>query len=120
MTESATWPDVERRSEPRLRTLLTGRIQFDNHTSTMDCTIRSLSAHGGRVVLSEAFRLPESFNLTVPHHNQTHRAKIIWRRAESAGLALTDIEAPEHPQHHRKTPREIERARRKEMADARW
>jgi hypothetical protein len=109
-------PIADRRKAPRLRSLLTGTIHFDDHNSTMDCTVRNISAWGAKVVLPEAYRVPEEFNLVVPHHDQTHRAKVIWRQGEAAGLALSDIE--EHEAAHRLTPREAARERRKSMLDA--
>jgi hypothetical protein len=109
-------PIADRRKAPRLRSLLTGTIRFDDHNSTMDCTVRNISAWGAKVVLPEAYRVPEEFNLVVPHHDQTHRARVIWRQGEAAGLALSDIE--EHEAAHRLTPREAARERRKSMLDA--
>jgi hypothetical protein len=84
-------PMQERRRAPRLRTLLGGRLVFDDGVSTMDCTVRNLSAWGARIVLADAFRLPRSFRLVVPHHHQTHRATIVWRKGDVAGVALSDV-----------------------------
>src|SRR5882757_7546692 len=84
-------PAMDRRREPRLRSLLTGTIVFDNKC-TMDCTVRNISAYGAKVVLADAYRLPEEFNLRIPHHDQTHCAKVIWRSGDSAGFSLSDVE----------------------------
>jgi hypothetical protein len=119
MTESAIPSATERRSVPRLKTLLGGIVQFDDRKSTMDCTVRSLSAYGARIVLSEAFRVPDAFDLAIPHHDQTHRAKVVWRRGDCAGLVLSDVEEHEEPAARRRmTPRQMRRAHRKEMAAA--
>ena len=91
-------PIADRRRAPRLRSLLTGTIAFDDNNSTMDCTVRNISAWGAKIVLPDAFRVPDDFNLVVPHHDQTHRAKVIWRKGESAGLALSDLEEHEDAQ----------------------
>jgi len=120
MTESATWPAVERRRVPRLRTLLGGIILFDDRNSTMDCTVRSLSAFGAKVVLADAFRLPNAFNLSIPHHNDIHRAEVIWRRGDCAGLALSDVPEEDMPHRHHMTPREKKRAHDKEMVSSLW
>jgi hypothetical protein len=109
-------PIADRRRAPRLRCLLSGIIEFDDHNSTMDCTVRNISAWGARIDLPDAFRVPDEFNLVVPHHDQTHRAKVIWRKGETAGLALSDAE--EHEAKHRLTPREAARLRRKAMLDS--
>jgi hypothetical protein len=125
MTESATAtaaapsaPVVEQRRVPRLKTLLGGIIEFDDRKSTMDCTVRSLSAYGARIVLSEAFRVPDAFDLSIPHHDQVHRAKVIWRKGDCAGLALSDLAEHEEPPARHMTPRQMRRAHEKEMADA--
>ena len=101
-------PVIEQRRAPRLRTLLSAIIQCDDHKSTMDCTVRNLSAYGGRIVLSEAFRVPDAFNLLIPHHDQLHRARVVWRRGECAGLALSDV-VEEEPVRRNMTPRQLRR-----------
>lgn len=116
MTDQSQAPVIEQRRAPRLKTLLGGIIQFDDHKSTMDCTVRSLSAYGAKIVLSEAFRIPDAFDLSIPHHDQVHRAQVIWRRGDSAGLALSDMEEREEPAPRRHmTPRQLRRAHQKEM-----
>jgi hypothetical protein len=118
MPEDVTYPEVDRRREPRLKTLLGGIIKFDDHVSTMDCTIRSLSAYGARVVLSEAFRIPDAFDLAVPHHDQVHRAEVAWRRGECAGLVLSDAKPHEKRAPRHMTPRELRREHQKELNGA--
>jgi hypothetical protein len=83
----------ERRREPRIRSLLSGRILHDGRRCTLDCTIRNLSPHGAMVALPEAFRMPESFDLAIPHRDDAHHAVLVWRRGESAGLALSPVQA---------------------------
>lgn len=115
MNEAATTPDAEHRREPRLRTLLSGSIMFDDHRCTMDCAVRNLSAHGAKVVLPDAYRIPQSFELAIPHHDQVHRAEVAWRKGDAAGLVLADA-AQARGRRPRLTPRQSERARLKELA----
>ena len=112
-------PFVERRRVPRLRSLLTGTIVFDDNKATFDCTVRSISAYGARVELPDAFRLPEEFNLVIPHHNQVHHANVVWRRGERAGLALSDAEDGALDR-NRPTAREQRRIRKRAMAAANY
>ena len=112
INQSAPAPD--RRLAPRLRSLLSGTIVFDDK-ATMDCTVRNISAYGAKAVIADAFRLPDEFNLRIPHHAKTHRAKVIWRKGDAAGFALSDAEETENPQRHRLTPRETERLHRKDL-----
>lgn len=113
-------PIADRRLAPRLKTLLTGILVFDENNTTMDCLVRNLSAYGAKIVLADAFRLPDEFKLKVPHHDQTHRAKVIWRRGDDAGLALSDAEETARHEHHRMTAREIKRAHQREMDAAQF
>ena len=78
----------ERRRDARRRSLLSGRIVFDENRCTFDCLIRNVSLHGVMVVLSAAFRMPESFDFAIPHREERHHATLMWRRGQSAGLAL--------------------------------
>ena len=123
LSEAAANPSAviaERRLAPRLKTLLTGVLVFDENSTTMDCLVRNLSAYGAKVMLADAFRLPDSFNLRVPHHDQTHRAKVIWRKGDAAGLALSDVEESQHREHKRLTAREAKRLHQKEMDAAQF
>ena len=110
----------ERRRVPRLRSLLSGILVFDDNTSTMDCAVRNISAYGARVVLADAFRVPDSFNLKIPHHDQTHRATVIWRKGDAAGLELADVEAIAHRQRHHMTRRELKQAHQRELDAAQF
>ena len=60
-------------------------IVFDDK-ATMDCTVRNISAYGAGVVLADAFRLPDTFNLRIPHHDQTHRARSDLAEGRCRGL----------------------------------
>jgi hypothetical protein len=113
-------PIADRRLAPRLKTLLTGILVFDENGTTMDCLVRNLSAYGAKVILADAFRLPDEFSLKVPHHDQTHRAKVIWRRGDDAGLSLRDVEDTAHRGHRRMTQREMKRAHQREMDAAQF
>jgi hypothetical protein len=84
----------ERRREARQRSLLGGRIVFDDRRCTLDCTVRNVSPHGAMVVASESFRIPETFDFVIPHRDTAHQARVIWRRGESAGLALSPLDGP--------------------------
>ncbi|MDR3507130.1 MAG: PilZ domain-containing protein [Caulobacteraceae bacterium] len=75
-----------RRREPRLRTLLTGKLVFGPHDMTADCTIRNLTAGGAKITTSLAAGLPPEFWLIVVRQNTAYRAAVAWRRGEELGL----------------------------------
>jgi hypothetical protein len=105
---------VERRRGPRLRSLLIGAVVFDDRRM-MDCQVRNISAYGARIMMPDAFRLPDEFELRVPHHDQTHHAQVVWRKGDTAGVALSDVKEMPHREHQRLTPHERDVARRKEL-----
>lgn len=58
-------PPDESRSDARQRTLRTGRIVINKGASTFDVTIRDMSATGARLLLKDAWNLPETFELLI-------------------------------------------------------
>ncbi len=83
---------VERRGEPRLRSLLGGRISFSRRQSTMDCQVRNIASHGAMVVFPHTSLTPTEFTLHIPHRGETRSAKVIWRNHDRAGVTLSDTE----------------------------
>jgi hypothetical protein len=79
-------PSSDLRAQHRARTLLGARIEFNNGSSTVDCTVRDLSATGAKVLLSPHVAIPDEFDLAIPQGQRRHRARIIWRNAQSCGV----------------------------------
>ena len=88
---------IERRKEPRLKSLLGGRISFSRRQSTMDCIVRNIGPHGALVVFPHTSLTPTEFTLHIPHRGEAHSAKVIWRRHDRAGVTLSDTEKVEIP-----------------------
>jgi hypothetical protein len=84
---------IERRKEPRLRSILGGRISFSRRQSTMDCVIRNIAPQGALVVFPYTSLTPTEFTLHIPHRGETRSAKVIWRKHDRAGVTLSDTEA---------------------------
>lgn len=82
----------DRRREPRLRSLLGGRMNFNDRSSAMSCMVRNVSPGGALIVCSDMFRMPEEFDLNIPLHDETRHARIVWRRSDAAGVALLPLE----------------------------
>jgi len=57
-------PDVKPKSLPR-RVLKAGRIIFNNYTSVIDCTVRSLSEDGAGIDVTASFGIPPKFVLAI-------------------------------------------------------
>lgn len=88
---------TERRKEQRLRSLLGGRVSFGRRQSTMDCIVRNVAPHGALVVFPYTSLTPSEFTLHIPSRGEAHSAKVIWRRHDRAGIALSDMERAEAP-----------------------
>jgi hypothetical protein len=57
---------VEKRSAPRARTHLFGRIVFGPDRSICDCLVSDLSSGGARLSLAHTPGIPEEFELHIP------------------------------------------------------
>ena len=78
----------EHRQFPRQRTLLQGKLFFNNRLNVVDCTIRDSSDRGARLVFSEAIAIPDELELHIPQKNQTLKVRVAWRRGQEAGVAF--------------------------------
>ena len=81
-----------RRSE-RLKSLLRAKIIFNAGSSSIDCLIRNVSAHGMRLELGESLSVPSEFDLQVPHKGRTYRARLVWRGDGMIGVAFVPANA---------------------------
>ena len=80
----------DRRQTTRTRTYFGGQIAFNQRMSVMDCLVRNISAEGAKLVFSETRTVPQEFDLSVHKNERTYRAKVIWRRADEAGVAFLE------------------------------
>jgi hypothetical protein len=87
----------ERRRVPRQKSLLRGRIYFNNRNSTAECMVRDISTHGARVIFADEVSIPDVVELYIPQKDQNLRAHIVWRHANEAGIAFAVPEQAESP-----------------------
>lgn len=78
---------TEKRSEPRKKTFMKGRVLFNGGASSMDCLIRDLSEHGAKLELTDTAILPEVFDLYILHKDAHYRSTVRWRNGGSFGTA---------------------------------
>lgn len=78
----------ERRRVPRQKSLLRGRIYFNNRNSSADCLVRDISPHGARLIFADEMSIPEQLELYIPHREQSYRAQVVWHRGGEAGIAF--------------------------------
>lgn len=84
----------DQRPASRVRTIMQGRIVFNNGSATLDCVIRNLSETGAKLELSSSVTIPDRFQLVIPRRSETRRARIVWHRDELMGIAFEN--AAEH------------------------
>jgi hypothetical protein len=84
----------ERRVSTRQKSLLRGRILYNNRRNSVDCVIRDISSQGARLVFSDAVTVPDVVDLYIPHKEQTLRAEVHWRNGEEVGVAFSKAAAP--------------------------
>src|SRR3712207_7668963 len=81
-------PMQDRRKTARRRTYFGGQIEFNQHSSLMDCVVRNVSQDGAKLVFTNTAAVPQEFSLAIPRQNRIFRARMIWRKANEAGVAL--------------------------------
>ena len=80
----------EMRHAERIRSFLRAQIIFNNRMSTIDCTIKNISATGARVALSETLAVPTEFEIDIPQKGRSYRARLVWRDKEAIGVEFVD------------------------------
>lgn len=94
---------VEARRAERVRSFLRARIAFNNGSTTIECTIKNISANGAKIEIGNTMSIPETFDLEIPQKGRTHRARLSWRNDTAIGVEFIGDE-PVHVER-----REIER-----------
>src|ERR687893_1599092 len=84
----------DKRSTPRLRSFLKGRVLFNGGQNSLDCLIRDMSSTGARLELSASVTLPDRFDLYLPHRDETCKVHSQWRRGNHLGVAFEQLETP--------------------------
>ncbi|NIX78373.1 PilZ domain-containing protein [Microvirga terricola] len=81
---------AEKRRSKRGRTLLDGRVIFNNRCSVIDCTVRDISESGARITFAHLTQLPSEFELDIPRRGSVVRARVMWSNGKDAGIVFID------------------------------
>ena len=79
---------AEKRASRRVRTVVTGRIVFNEGRSRVDCIVRDMSAGGARLRMVRPTIVPDAFELVVPLKETSYPASVRWRAGDEIGVAL--------------------------------
>jgi hypothetical protein len=85
-------PLAERRPSPRRRVLLGGVATYENGAYTLNCQIRDLNEKGARIMVSSKQSLPEELYLVIMRDHMAHKARLVWRKGDEAGLQFITTE----------------------------
>jgi hypothetical protein len=77
---------AERRNSERKRTLLQGRVVFNNRFSTIECTVKDLSGTGAQIVFEHPTEIPRQVELEIPSRGLAVRCEVRWSRDKRHGL----------------------------------
>jgi hypothetical protein len=78
----------ERRKHTRHRSLLGGRVAYNNNQCTIDGTLRNVSPEGALIVFGNPTTTPPEVILSVPNRQELRRARVVWSTNDRAGLEL--------------------------------
>jgi len=80
----------ERRTSVRHKSLLRGRIYFNNRQSVVDCLVRDLSGEGAKLIFADTASIPDKIDLYIPQKEQTLHARVCWRSDEEVGIGKSE------------------------------
>jgi hypothetical protein len=84
----------EHRKTIRASTRLYGRAVLDGASpAAVACFVQDFSPTGACVVFARAVAIPKYFDLFVGQDSQGHRARTIWRQANTAGVMFLEARA---------------------------
>jgi hypothetical protein len=80
----------QRRSNKRVRTLLDGRIVFNDRFSLIECTVRDLSDTGAQIAFAHPIEPPPEFELEIPKKGLSVRARVMWSKGKQHGVMFIE------------------------------
>jgi hypothetical protein len=83
-----------RRSSPRKRTLLQGRIVFNDRFSLIECVVRDLSETGARIAFEHPIDIPPEFDLEIARKGISRRCRVSWSSGKEHGLMFLGAPRP--------------------------
>ncbi len=69
-----------------MRTLLKGRVVFNNRFSLIECIVRDLSGTGARIAFAHPIDVPREFELEIPSKSLSLWSRVIWSSGREHGV----------------------------------
>jgi hypothetical protein len=83
---------MERRQQPRARTLKSARILLNHHHSVIDCTVRNLSPTGACLSVASTLGIPERFDVVFDADKSIRTCRLIWHKEKQIGVEFAPDE----------------------------
>lgn len=80
-----TDPHTEKRANLRRTILKRGHVAFNGGRSTIDATVRNLSARGAKLQVASVVGIPETFDLMLDGHSR-EPCRVVWRALRELGV----------------------------------
>lgn len=93
LVPAAVYRDGDRRSERRQRVFKQGIVVLNEGQSTLNCTIRDLSAHGAHITIEADCSVHPQLVLVVVETGERFTAQRRWQKGRQLGLRLLGKEA---------------------------
>ena len=90
---------LDRRTDPRERVIYGGVIAADAKNLKIDCVVRNLSDSGANIELSSSEKMPDKVSIAIPKTGRSFLARIVWWRANRAGLEFQTSAADRNAPH---------------------
>jgi hypothetical protein len=88
----AALPDRRRERAPRRRTLLSGKIVYNESRSVQNCTVRDMSTTGAKLVFGIVPNCPRVIDLVL-HNGVVRHCEVVYRRETTMGVRFLGVEA---------------------------
>jgi diguanylate cyclase (GGDEF)-like protein/PAS domain S-box-containing protein len=85
----------DRRHSPRMRTLRSGKILFNNKRSVVNCTVRNLSAEGACLQVESPVGIPSRFDLSIEGEQTSRPALMVWQSDHRVGVVFASQRSEE-------------------------
>jgi PilZ domain len=87
---------LDRRVHPRNRVLYGSSVIANGKNQGVDCVVRNISKSGANIELPSLATISDDIHVIIPRIGKSLLAKIVWWRADRAGIAfqLNDDQPP--------------------------
>ena len=79
---------LERKGQPRRRTLKAGKIVFDHRSCVIDCMVRNVSATGACLEFPSTVGVPDRFDLVIAAESYPRPCRVAWKDNKRVGVTF--------------------------------